>query len=213
VYRRLLPTMIGGWRAAFSRSDLPFLIVQLPSYGEVSRTCGDSSWAELREAQALARKLPNVELAITLDLPASNDLHPRGKRPVAQRLAALARATVYGEKVDAFGPRMSAVTIDGPRVRVRFEHAEGLAKATTRALRGFQLAGANRVWHFSSARIDGTEVIVTSDDVSKPVAVRYGWGDRPEVDLIDGSGLPAEPFRSDDWPLSEAPTPPTTGGR
>ncbi|MCE9595986.1 MAG: sialate O-acetylesterase [Planctomycetes bacterium] len=213
LYRRLLPTLIGGWRAAFGQGDFPFLIVQLPSIGDPSHDCGESTWAELRDAQASTRELPNVDFAVTLDLPATSDVHPHNKQPVAHRIALLARAAVYGQKVDAFGPRMAAVAFDGPRARVTFERAEGLTKPTARPIRGFQLAGADRAWHCATARLDGVTVVVTCDEVSKPIAVRYGWADHPDLDLVDASGLPAEPFRSDDWPLTEAPAPRTSGGR
>lgn len=204
TYRRLLPTLIQSWRATFADAALPFLIVQLPSWGEPSRTPKESPWAELREAQALARTLPNVECAVTLDLPASTEVHPREKRPIAHRLALLARARVYGEEVDAYGPRLRAVEFEGDRARVRFDHADGLRSAE-RAVRGFQLAGADRVWHFAEAWIEDGSVVVRSQAVRRPIAVRYGWSDLATegpatVDLFDGSGLPAEPFRSDAWP-------------
>jgi sialate O-acetylesterase len=208
VYRRLLPTMIDAWRRAFEQPELPFLVVQLPSFGDVKYEPAESKWAELREAQSLARRLPRVELAITLDLPASNDVHPRDKRPIARRLALLARAVVHGERIEAFGPRFRAVEIEGESVRVHFEHAERLRKAGAGPLRGFQLAGEDRAWRFADARIDGEDVVVRAAGVRRPVAVRYGWADHPEVDLENGARLPAEPFRSDDWPLSTlAPAP------
>ncbi|MBI5431688.1 MAG: sialate O-acetylesterase [Planctomycetes bacterium] len=207
TYRTLLPTLIQSWRATFGQPELPFLVVQLPGWGESAAQPGESAWAELREAQALARNLPRVELAITLDLPASTVFHPREKRPIAHRLALLARARVLGEKLDALGPRMKSIAIESHAVRVRFEHAEGLRSTSARELRGFQVAGADRVWQVATARISGEDVVVTSDSVPEPVAVRYGWADLPEVDLVDGSGLPAEPFRSDDWSLSTTPKP------
>ncbi|MCK6447361.1 MAG: sialate O-acetylesterase [Planctomycetes bacterium] len=211
TYRRLLPTLIQSWRATFADAELPFLIVQLPSWGEPARTPAESRWAELREAQALARVLPNVECAVTLDLAASTEVHPREKRPIARRLALLARARVYGEPLDAYGPRMRSVEFEGARARVRFDHADGLRSAA-RAVRGFQLAGADRVWHFADAWIEDGTVVVRSDAVRRPLAVRYGWSDLATegpatVDLFDGSGLPAEPFRSDDWTAAPSAKP------
>ncbi|MCC6406865.1 MAG: sialate O-acetylesterase [Planctomycetes bacterium] len=207
TYRTLLPTLIQSWRATFGQPELPFLVVQLPGWGEPATRPGESAWAELREAQALSRSLPRVELAITLDLPASTAFHPREKRPIAHRLALLARARVLGEKLDALGPRMKSVAFESRDVRVRFDHAEGLRSTSARELSGFQLAGADRKWHDARARIEGEDVVVSAESVPAPVAVRYGWADLPAVDLVDGSGLPAEPFRSDDWPLSTTPKP------
>ncbi len=201
-YRELLPALVADWRRWWDREDLAFYYVQIAPYaypGDVGQA------AELREAQALAQDLPGVGMVVTLDVGDPDDVHPRDKRTVGLRLASWALAESYGrEGVACRSPRYVSMQVEGAAVRLAFDHAEGLA------LRGdapapFTVAGADRVFHPAIARVEGTEVVVTSEHVAAPVAVRYAWGPADRGVLFNGAGLPASSFRTDDWaPASRA---------
>ena len=201
-YRKLLPALIRNWREATHDSDLEFLIVQLPNHGAIPDQPTDSAWAELREAQWMTLKqLPNTGLAVTIDVGDPKDLHPHRKREVGDRLALWALGTVYKEDIEYSGPLYESVQYTGPEARVHFSHVgKGLTANGDAVLRGFALAGPDHKFHWANARIDGDTVVVTSPDVASPVAVRYAWGDSPICNLFNLDGLPASPFRSDDWP-------------
>ena len=200
-YRRLLPAMIADWRRAFGQGDFPFYIVSLANFMPRSPQPGDDGWAELRDAQAYAAAtVPNAGLAVTLDVGDADDIHPKDKRTVGERLAAVALAKAYGRKVAYSGPVFRSVVFRGDEARLVFDHAEGLmAKGS---LEGFALAGADRKWRWGTARIEGPGIVVRSADVPQPVAVRYAWGHNPTATLYNGAGFPAVPFRTDDWPLT-----------
>jgi sialate O-acetylesterase len=201
-YRELLPALVADWRRWWDREDLAFYYVQIAPYaypGDVGQA------AELREAQALAQGLPGVGMVVTLDVGDPDDVHPRDKRTVGLRLASWALAESYGrEGVACRSPRYVSMRVEGAAVRLAFDHAEGLA------LRGdapapFTVAGADRVFHPGTARVEGTEVVVTSEHVAAPVAVRYAWGAADRGVLFNGAGLPASSFRTDGWaPASRA---------
>lgn len=203
-YRVLLPMLIAHWRTIFDRPDLPFGIVQLPVHinGDIPF---DSSWAELREAQLLTyRQTPNTGLAITMDIGEPRNIHPLNKQDVGKRLAAWAIADVYKKGGESTGPIFRTCTIDGGKARIDFDHiGKGLTGDST-PLKGFTIAGEDRKFHPADARIEGQSVVVFSPDVAKPVAVRYAWNDNPECSLRNSEGLPASPFRTDDWPLMTA---------
>jgi sialate O-acetylesterase len=207
-YRTLFPAMIRAWRAAWHDSALPFLFVQLPNYGApggARAALGDSEWAELREAQAMTLRQPRTAMAVTLDIGESDNLHPRNKQEVGRRLALAALSSVYRQSDIASGPIFQSVTRDGNAMRVRFAPGgSGLDTADGAPPRGFLIAGADRVWHAATARIDGKSVIVSSRDVPDPVAVRYGWANDPQATLRNQADLPAAPFRTDDWPAITA---------
>jgi sialate O-acetylesterase len=200
-YRTLLPALIADWRRVFGQGEFPFLIVQLPAFQARKAQPGTDDWAELREAQALtARTVPSCGLAVTIDTGDATDIHPRDKRPVGERLALVALAQHYGKNVAASGPVFRAAERDGPALRLRFDHADGGLKSSAEKLAEFSVAGSDRQWHWADARIDGDTVIVSSPEVPAPVAVRYAWQANPRATLVNGAGLPAAPFRSDDWP-------------
>lgn len=206
LYQRLLPAMIRDWRRGWRRDDLPFLVVQLPRYGkpgEPALVYGTSPWAELREAQFLtAKATPNVSLAVALDA-GEDHIHPRNKRPVGERLARLALAKVYGQKVVSSGPLFSGLRVNGGEIVVGFDEVgSGLRTSDGAAVRGFVLAGADRKFIPAEAAIVGRTVVVRSPKVKSPVAVRYAWADSPDCNLFNQEGLPASPFRSDAWPES-----------
>jgi sialate O-acetylesterase len=200
-YRTLLPAMIADWRAAFGQGDFPFLIVQLPAFQARKRIPGTDDWAELREAQALtARTVRNSGLAVTIDTGDADNIHPTEKQPVGERLARLALALHYGRKIVSSGPTYRSIARKGHALRIAFDHLDGGLTIHGDAPAEFSIAGADRVWHWADATLDGATIVVSSPAVAAPVAVRYAWQSNPRATVFNGAGLPAAPFRSDDWP-------------
>ncbi len=201
-YRELLPALIADWRRWWDREDLPFYFVQIAPFaypGDVGQA------AELREAQAMAEDVPNTGMVVTMDLGDPADIHPRKKREVGRRLAAWALAEAYGrEGVDCRGPRFASMHVEGAEAHLAFEHAEGL-QLSVEAQSPFLIAGSDRMFHPAEARIQNGEVIVSSERVPEPVAVRYAWGADDAGTLRNGAGLPASSFRTDDWPPVSEP--------
>jgi sialate O-acetylesterase len=198
-YRTLFPIMIRNWRSAWGH-DFPFYFVQLANWHANKAEPDESDWAELREAQTMTLREPQTGMAVTIDIGDENDIHPRNKLDVGRRLAAWALAGTYGEKVIPSGPLFDRFTVEGDWVRIRFKHGVGLKTSDGGPVKGFAIAGEDRRFVWADARIDGDAVIVSSPKVLKPVAVRYGWADNPIANLYNGAGLPASPFRTDDWP-------------
>ncbi|MGL4422456.1 MAG: sialate O-acetylesterase [Gemmataceae bacterium] len=204
-YRTLFPAMIRDWRTKFG-PDMPFFTVQLAPF-QGSRSGVD--YAELRDAQWNTGKiLKNVGTAIITDVGHETDIHPQQKEPVGERLALLARKMVYGEAVTAVGPTYKSHSISGDTVTVQYENAKEL-KMKGELLAGFQVCGEDKVFKPAKATIVGTTITITSGDVAKPVAVRYGWVNfaKPTLNLTNEAGLPAAPFRTDDFPLTTMPKP------
>ena len=199
-YRALFPAMIRSWRQAFGRDDLPFLFVQLASFKARQPQPGESDWAELREAQAMTLTLPHTGMASAIDVGDAEDIHPRDKHTVGERLAGEALRVAYGKDVASRGPTYRSMKVDGDKVLVELDHAEGLATTDGKTPAGFSLAGEDRKFHWAEAKLVEGGVELRSADVPKPVAVRLGWADNPDHNLRNGAGLPAIPFRSDDWP-------------
>lgn len=199
-YRTLLPSMIRDWRRAFGQGDFPFYIVSLANYMRRNDQPGDDAWAELREAQAYAAMTtPNAGLAITIDVGEANDIHPKNKKTVGERLAAVALAKKYTKSIPYSGPVYKSLTRFGQSLRLEFDHVDGGLVAKGGVLEGFAVAGLDRKWHWATATIDGKSVLVTSPDVRDPVAARYAWGNNPAATLYNGADFPAVPFRTDDW--------------
>jgi sialate O-acetylesterase len=198
-YRTLFPVMIRNWRSAWGR-DFPFYFVQLPNWHANKAEPDESDWAELREAQMMTLREPQTGMAVTIDIGDENELHPRNKLDVGRRLAAWALADTYGQRVPASGPLFERYAIEGDKVRIKFKHGVGLKMSDGGPLKGFAIAGEDRRFVWADARIDGETVIVSSSRVPKPVAVRYAWADNPMANLYNKAGLPASPFRTDDWP-------------
>jgi sialate O-acetylesterase len=200
-YRVLFPAMIRDWRAAWGEGDFPFYFVQLANWKARKQDSIDSEWAELREAQLMTLKsVPRTGMAVTIDIGNPDDIHPRDKLDVGLRLARWALAEDYRQKVEESGPLYDSKTVEGDKVRLRFKHAAGLKTRDGTAPVGFFVAGDDRKFHPAAARIEGDAVVVWSKDVPRPVAVRYAWADNPANNLYNGDGLPASPFRTDDWP-------------
>jgi sialate O-acetylesterase len=198
-YRTLLPIMIRDWRNAWAL-NFPFYLVQLPNWRESKSEPDESDWAELREAQTMALREPHIGMAVTIDLGDEKELHPRNKLDVGRRLALWALSDTYRQKLMPSGPLFARFSIEGDKVRLHFKYGSGLKTTDGSPLKGFAIAGADRRFVWADARIDHDSVIVSSPAVLKPVAVRYGWADNPMTNLANKSGLPASPFRTDDWP-------------
>jgi sialate O-acetylesterase len=197
-YRTLFPIMIRSWRSAW-RQNFPFYFVQLPNWRAAKPEPDESDWAELREAQTITLREPHTGMAVTIDVGEENDLHPRNKRDVGRRLALWALANTYRHKVIPSGPLFQRYIIEGNVVRLHFRHSTGLKTSDGAPPKGFAIAGEDRRFVWADARIDGRTVVVSSPLVLKPVAVRYAWADNPRVNLYNEAGLPASPFRTDNW--------------
>lgn len=202
-YRKAFPLMITDWRKHWGQGDFPFYFVQLSSFNDHNgNSNAGSAWAELREAQAMTLKLPNTGMAVTTDIGEANDIHPRNKKDVGYRLAAIALTDKYRKNLVSRGPAFDALTIRGAEAIVSFKHiGSGLVTPDKYGyLRGFELAGDDRKFYPAQAFIQDGQVIVRSAAVTKPVAVRYNWMDVAlEGNLFNREGFPAEPFRTDSW--------------
>jgi sialate O-acetylesterase len=196
-YQKLFPMMIRNWRAAWGVGDFPFLYVQLANYLEKKTAPGESGWAELREAQLKTLDEPETGMAVIIDIGEADDIHPKNKQDVGHRLALWAMAKTYGHDIEYSGPIYQSIVIEGNKVRIRFSHAQGLHTSDSGKVKGFSIAGADGKFIWADANIEGNEVVVWSDSVTQPAAVRYGWADNPDVNLYNGAGLPASPFRTD----------------
>lgn len=196
VYRQLFEALIRDWRQAWAQGDFPFLFVQLANYAKAP---SNGHWPLIQEAQLKTLEMRNTAMAVTIDIGDAEDIHPKNKQDVGLRLALAARARVYGEKLVYSGPVFRQAAREGSRLRLWFDHAGGGLRARDGALKGFALAGADRVFHPAEAQIEGRTIVVFSDRVAEPVAVRYAWANNPECSLYNAEGLPASPFRSDAW--------------
>jgi sialate O-acetylesterase len=203
-YRTLLPAMITDWRKQWHVGPFPFFIVQLANFMEPAAEPAASAWAELREAQLMtSQNLENCGLAVAIDIGEAKDIHPRNKQDVGKRLALAACKTAYKQDLVYSGPQFKNMTIEGNRIRLSWSSVgSGLTvKDKYGYLKGFTIAGADQKFYWAQAKIDGESVLVWSDQVSAPVAVRYAWGDNPDdANLSNKEGLPASPFRTDQWP-------------
>jgi sialate O-acetylesterase len=199
-YQSLFPAMIQDWRARWNLGDFPFLFVQLANYEQRNSEPVESDWAELREAQTKTLKLPNTGMAVTIDVGDAEDIHPRNKKPVGQRLYYSARKAAYEENLVYSGPIYKTFKNEGDAIRIYFTSTgTGLAKTNNEPLKGFAIAGLDRKFVWANAKIDGNTVVVNSPLVLHPVAVRYAWDKNPESSLYNIEGLPASPFRTDSW--------------
>jgi sialate O-acetylesterase len=199
-YRKVLPTMIADWRSAFGQGNFPFYIVSLPSYKERRATPTDDAWAETRESQAITvATVPNTCLAVTIDTGDADNIHPKEKVPVGDRLARCALANNYGKKILFQGPTLRSVDRRSGSIVLHFSHADGGLIAKGGKLTEFAIAGDDRKWVWADARIEGDTIVVSSPSVTNPKEVRYAWQSNPMATLFNGEGLPAAPFRTDKW--------------
>lgn len=193
-----LATMIREWRSRFGH-DFPFAWVQLPDFRKPQQEPVEAqTWPIIREQMLQALALPNTGMAIGLGLGEVNDIHPKNKQGIGDRLAAWALHDVYQRSNESSGPLPASHRIVGNEIVVTFKHADGL-QTKDGELRGFAIAGADKKFVWAKARIEGNQVIVSSAEVAEPAAVRYAWADNPVWSLVNGAGLPASPFRTDDW--------------
>ena len=203
-YRSLFPAMINDWRAKWNTGDFTFLFVQLANYMEPPQTPQQSSWAGLREAQTMTLSVPNTGMAVIIDIGEAKDIHPRNKDDVGYRLALAALKKTYGKDVVFSGPIFKSMEVDGDKVIIDFDQiGKGLvAKDKYGYLKSFAVAGADKkfVWARAVISEDNKQVVVSSETVRNPVAVRYAWADNPDdANLYNAEGLPASPFRTDEW--------------
>jgi sialate O-acetylesterase len=216
-YKVLFPLLIEDWRQHWKEGNFPFLFVQLPNiHRPQTQPVQDSDpWPWMREAQKDALSLPNTAMAVTIDIGDPWNVHGKDKRDIGIRLSLLARKQVYGEDLVAEGPTFKAMHLYGSEIELTFD---GIGKGLTLGVppwapagvipkpaseaRGFAITGEDRRWHWGEASIEGNKIVVWSPQVDKPVAVRYGWSDNPPCNLYNLEGLPAAPFRTDDWERS-----------
>lgn len=198
-YRTLFPLMIEDWRIRWRQGYFPFLFVQLPGYSS-DQYQNDYEWAELREAQLLTLSHPNTGMAVTIDLDETDNLHPTNKKEVGDRLALAARKIAYNEDVVYSGPIYESMQIEGRAIRISFTNTgSGLVSKNNQPLQGFEITGEDMKFYKANASIAENEVVVLSAEVSSPVAVRYAWANSPLANLKNREGLPASPFRTDNW--------------
>jgi sialate O-acetylesterase len=205
-YKALFATMIKDWRKAWGY-DFPFYAVQLAPYMKIADAPTDTPWAYLREAQlqVTTKLLPKAGLAVITDVGEENDIHPKKKQPVGERLALNALVQVYGQKVEFSGPAFKELKIDGNKAVLHFNHVAGGLVCKGGKLTGFTIAGEDKKFYNAEATIEGETIIVTAKEVEKPIAVRFGWANYPVVNLWNKVGLPASPFRTDDFPVPMTP--------
>lgn len=200
-YQTYLESLIKNWRELYQAPELPFLIVQLPNYLKKSEEPEESGWAEIREAQLKAMlQVSNTALAVTYDVGEWNDIHPLNKKDIAHRLFLGARKVSYGEKLISSGPIYQDMKIEGDKIVLYFTEIGGGLRSRDGALRHFAIAGEDKKFVWAQAVVKGNTVVVHSEQVKNPVAVRYAWSNNPEeANLENKAGLLASPFRTDDW--------------
>ncbi|CAN5672060.1 sialate O-acetylesterase [soil metagenome] len=202
-YRRSFPLMITDWRNRWKEGDFPFYFVQLASYNSANgNSTNGSTWGELREAQTLTLSLPNTGMAVTTDIGNPTDIHPRNKKDVGERLAAVALNKTYKKENVFSGPVFESMKIEGDKAILSFSNTGSglITKNKYGYVEGFEIAGDNRQFKYAKALIDGNKIIVFQDGISTPVSVRYGWADDASDDnLFNKEGFPAGPFRTDNW--------------
>jgi sialate O-acetylesterase len=199
-YRKILPAMIADWRRLFGQGDFPFYIVSLPAFKHRSATPVDDAWAETRESQAVAASVPNSCLAVTIDTGDADNIHPKDKQPVGERLALCALAKYYRENVVYSGPILDSVERLPGAIRLHFVNTDGGLMVKGPKLGEFVVAGDDRKWYWADAHLEGGNIVVSSSSVPNPKEVRYAWQSNPAATLFNGAGLPAGPFRTDTWP-------------
>jgi sialate O-acetylesterase len=197
-YAELFPAMIRSWRAQWGQGDFPFYFVQVANYTVVNDPT-NRAWPRLRDAQAQALALPFTGMAVAIDIGNPRDVHPLNKQEVGRRLALIAKTQVYGIPGDFSGPMFAYVTGEHAGLRVHFTHAGTGLISSGKPVQSLEVAGADKVFHPATGKIERDTLLVSARAVPVPLAVRYAWTNAPEANLFNGAGLPAAPFRSDDW--------------
>ncbi len=210
-YANVFPRMINDWRKKWGQGDFPFLYMQLPNFRQAAVTPSENNWPWVREAQEKTLSLPKTGMPVVIDAGDPLDIHPTNKLVPANRLVLVARHNVYGEKIVASGPVYKSMKVDGDKIIISFDEInKGLVTASLvgdnvvnndgQELKGFGIAGEDHVFVWAKAVIQGNTVVVSSDVIPTPQAVRYNWADNPPGNLYNKNGLPARPFRTDNWP-------------
>jgi sialate O-acetylesterase len=215
-YRDLFPFMIEHWRKEWKQGDFPFYWVQLADFKAYQTEPVESDWAELREAQTLTMtKLPKTGQCVITDLGEANDIHPKNKRDVAERLARWALVNDYGQKLVYRSPELKDAKFEGGKALLTFDYApQGLRTVDTDDAKGFAICGEDKKWVWAKAEIIGgskkgtNQISVSAEGVAKPVAVRYAWADNPVCNVFSAEGLPVTPFRPDDFTMITDPANP-----
>lgn len=192
--------MVLDWRKKFNQGDFPFLYVQLANFMKAKLEPSESKWAELRDEQRKSLDVPNVGMAVTIDIGEWNDLHPLNKKDVGNRLALLAQKLAYGDNdIVSSGPIYKSMKIDGNKIIIKFTNiGKGLVAKDSNELKHFAIAGLDRKFVWAKAVIEDDKVIVWSDKVKNPIIVRYAWADNPKyANLYNKEGLPASPFTTE----------------
>jgi sialate O-acetylesterase len=207
-YRELFPTLIRDWRSKWNQGDFPFLFAQLPNFMKVQEQPSESNWALLRESQLKTLSVPNTGMAVGIDIGEWNDIHPLNKQDVGKRLALAAEKLAYGEEHIVYsGPVYKSMKIEGNKIILSFSHTGSGLMVKGERLMDFAIAGEDKKFVWANAVIENDHVIVWSEKVKNPVAVRYAWADNPEnANLYNREGLPASPFRTDS-PTLDPPAP------
>ncbi len=195
-YVKLTKLQVSSWREHWEAENLPYYLVQLASFK--GKDDDPDAWPLLREAQYnIKNSIPNTELTTAIDIGDQTDIHPKNKSEVGHRLALLARALTYGQNVEYSGPRYENIAIEGPNVKIKFTHADGLTTYDDKTIRGFEIAGSDGLFTRANAKIQNDCIVLNNPQVENPKAVRYNWHSFPNGNLINAAGLPAFPFRSD----------------
>jgi sialate O-acetylesterase len=222
-YRISFPLLINDWRSQWGRGDFPFYYCQLANRGPHLPQPGNNMRSELCESQTLALSLPNTGQAVLLDIGEEKETHFRNKKEAGERLARIALAKTYGKQILYSGPMYDSMKVEADKVRIKFKFADGglvakplpatyqplwsspetrplVRNSPNSELEGFSICGEDKKWHWANAKIDGNDVIVWLDEIKNPIAVRYAWEANPICNLSNSSGLPACPFRTDNFP-------------
>jgi len=199
-YRSLFPLLIEDWRIRWQLGYFPFLYVQLANYMEKKAEPTESDWAELRESQFMTLEYPNTGMAVAIDIGDPKDIHPKNKLEVGKRLYLQARKVAYNENITASGPLYESMVVEGQKIKLRFSSVDvGLETRDGLPLTGFAIAASDKKFYWADAIIAGNDIIVSSPKVINPQAVRYSWENNPDGNLVNKEGLPASPFRTDNW--------------
>jgi len=212
-YNKLFPRMISDWRKNWGQGDFPFLFVQIANFKALPKTPSEGFWPWTREAQLKTLSLPNTGMAVICDIGDPTNIHPKDKLDVGKRLALVARHIAYGEQLVYSGPIYDSMNVEGNKIRLKFTNIgsgltigvppwkpDGSTPVKADKLAGFGIAGEDQKFVWADAQIDGDSIVVSSPEITKPAAVRYNWADSPIGNLYNKEGLPASPFRTDNWP-------------
>ena len=202
AYRTLFADLITNWRSKWGY-EFPFFWVQLANFKAVEAQPMESDWAELRESQSKTLALPQTGQAVIIDIGEAFDIHPRNKQDVGLRLALAALKVAYGKDLVYSGPVYQSMKVEGNKVVLTFTNTGSglITKDKYGYVKGFAIAGADKKFVWAKAQIEGNTVVVYSESVSSPVAVRYAWASNPDdASLYNKEQIPASPFRTDSWP-------------